>query len=132
VLDYLPFAQTDETELPGAGEPRFPDRYAEDRAQQRARPPQEAPSMPAEPVVWHKIHVQIRSPDSERDMDGGAIAQGRFCVLGGELHVDDAAGRRLGTQVLRPGDNAEIAAKKILREKHDKHSEFYAPIRYLN
>jgi hypothetical protein len=44
----------------------------------------------------------------------------------------EAEGRRLGTQVLRPSDNGEIAAKKILREKHDKHSEFYAPIRYLN
>lgn len=85
--------------------------------------------MPAEPVVGIKFMCKfVRRTVSAIC----AIAEGRFCVLGGELHVEDAEGRRLGTQVLRPGDNAEIAAKKILREKHDKHSEFYAPIRCLN
>src|SRR5262249_56247040 len=104
-----------ETGVTGGGKPVFADGYGRGRPRQRARTPQEAPSMPAEPVVWHKIHVQIRSPDSERDMEGGAIAEGRFCVLGGELHVEDAAGRRVGTPKLTPGGKAEVAAQKNFR-----------------
>jgi hypothetical protein len=37
---------------------------------------------------------------------------------------------RLGTQLLRPGDDIEAAARKILRESHGRHSSFYDPIPY--
>jgi F420-0:gamma-glutamyl ligase len=37
---------------------------------------------------------------------------------------------RLFTERLAPGDNAEHVARKLLREKHGKHSSFYDPIKY--
>jgi hypothetical protein len=34
-----------------------------------------------------------------------------------------------GTATLQPGENAEIAVRKLLREKHGKHLSFYHSIR---
>jgi|SRR5215475_2755506 len=36
----------------------------------------------------------------------------------------------LGLETIRPGDDAEAAARRILREKHGKHFSFYDPISY--
>jgi len=45
------------------------------------------------------------------------------------LTVFDSNGCGLGSLALRPGDNVEVAARKILREKKSP-SSFYAPIHY--
>jgi hypothetical protein len=36
----------------------------------------------------------------------------------------------LGSEALKPGDDAEAAARRVLREKHGKHLSFYDPISY--
>ena len=36
----------------------------------------------------------------------------------------------LGSESLNPGDDAEAAARRVLREKHGKHLRVYDPIPY--
>jgi hypothetical protein len=75
------------------------------------------------------VRAQVRRPDPEKN-DPGEIGEGVFTVEGNRLHVEDLQGRELGTQLLRPGDDIEAAARKILRESHGRHSSFYDPIPY--
>jgi hypothetical protein len=48
---------------------------------------------------------------------------------GDQLHVRDHEGRSW-TVALKPGDNAEMLARKLLREKFGKHHAFNQPIHY--
>ena len=66
-------------------------------------------------------------PD-ERDI-AGVIARGYYRHTETLVRVYDEQGDLLGTADLRPGDDAEVAAKKLLREKHSA-GGFYGPISY--
>ena len=79
---------------------------------------------PSEP---RPILVQIRAPD-ERDVPG-VIARGYYRHTDTKVRVYDTEGQSLGTDTLRPGDNVEVAAKKLLREKHSA-GGFYGRINY--
>jgi hypothetical protein len=57
------------------------------------------------------------------------VIEGTYAVCGDQLHVRDHEGRSW-TVVLKPGDNAEILARKLLREKFGKHHAFNQPIHY--
>jgi hypothetical protein len=78
---------------------------------------------------WRHIRAQVRRPDPEKN-DPGEIKEGRCRLEGDLLHVEDLEGRRLSLQPLLPGDDIEAAARKVLREKHNRHGAFYDPIRY--
>jgi hypothetical protein len=77
----------------------------------------------------HSIRCTVRLPDPEKD-DPGQIIEGSYSLSGNVLRVYDETGRLLGTDTLKPGDNAEIPARKLLREKFGKHQAFNQPIHY--
>jgi hypothetical protein len=105
--------------------------------------PEDTLSEPPEPVVRSEsvrsagestsepryVRAQVRRPDPEKD-DPGEIKEGQYRVEGNLLRVQDMQGRSLGTATLRPGDDIEAAARKILREAHGRHGSFYDPIPY--
>jgi hypothetical protein len=45
------------------------------------------------------------------------------------LRVEDQRGREY-TVPIKPGDDVETAARKLLRAKHATHGAFYDPVRY--
>jgi hypothetical protein len=77
------------------------------RSESRRQP---APSEP------RPILVQIRAPD-ERHV-AGVIARGYCRHTDTLVRVYDTEGQLLGSAPLRPGDDVEVAAKKLLRKKH--------------
>ena len=77
----------------------------------------------------YPVWCTIRPPDPDKD-DPGQIIEGAYSVTGNALRVYDDGGRVIGLERLQPGDDAAAAARKILREKHGKHSAFYDPIKY--
>jgi hypothetical protein len=63
--------------------------------------------------------------------DPGEVVEGYYDVKGGILYVWDAKDSRpIGQQPIKPGDNVEFAARKLLREKSGKMNSFYQPIKY--
>jgi hypothetical protein len=58
-----------------------------------------------------------------------AFIEGAYAVCGNQLHVRDHEDRSW-TVALNPGDNAEILARKLLREKFGQHHSFDQPIHY--
>jgi hypothetical protein len=75
---------------------------------------------------FHRIWTQTEQPSDSNP--GGAIAEGQYRIVNGNLEVTDLQGRLLGTQPINPGDDAEAAARAVLRKKRS--SGFYAPIPY--
>ena len=75
----------------------------------------------------HSIRCTVRLPDPDKD-DPGQIIEGSYSLSGNVLRVYDETDRLLGTDTLRPGDDAVHAARKILKEKRGKHLSFYDPI----
>jgi hypothetical protein len=71
----------------------------------------------------------VRRPDPDKG-DPGQIIEASYTVTGSLLHVYDDGERELGTATLQPGDYAEAAAPRVLREKHGKHLSFYNRIKY--
>jgi hypothetical protein len=64
-----------------------------------------------------RIIVQTQAPDPERN-DPGTVEEGSYSVTsGGIVLVEDAEGRLIGSEVLRPGDDAKSVARAILRSK---------------
>jgi hypothetical protein len=59
----------------------------------------------------------------------GLVIEGAYAVCGDQLHVRDHEGKSW-TVALKPGDNPEILARKLLREKFGKHHAFNQPIHY--
>jgi len=60
----------------------------------------------------------------------GTIIEGTWTTTAdGTLRVRDMEGR-LFTDRLDPNDDPEHVARKLLREKHGKHTSFYDPIKY--
>jgi hypothetical protein len=83
------------------------------------------PEPEPEPSEPRPIMVQIRAPD-ERDV-AGVIARGVYRYTDNMVRVWDTEGELLGSAPLRPGDDPQAAAKKLLREKCGG-TGFYAPI----
>jgi hypothetical protein len=82
---------------------------------------------PAEPLVTHRIHVQVAPPT---DNDPGSVIEGSFTVsANGTLRVYGADSNLLGTEHLRPEANAGAAARRVLREKKAP-TQFWGPIPY--
>ena len=100
------------------------DRYkalAETRPVEKLPPPLPRPTAP-EPLadeVRHSIRCTVRLPDPEKG-DPGQIIEGSYSLSDSVLRVYDETGRLLGTDTLRPGDDAGHAARKILKESGAK------------
>jgi hypothetical protein len=100
------------------------------------RPPTPPPSVRAlepppapvgrKPLEWTPIQTQV-GPRDERSC--GIVIEGPYAVRGDQFHVRDHEGRSW-TVALKPGDNPEILARKLLREKFGKHHAFSQPIHY--
>jgi hypothetical protein len=86
-------------------------------------PKQEPSGIEAE---WRRIWTQTEQP-SDRN-PGGVITEGSYRVEDGMVKVEDLQGRLLGTEPINPGDDAEAAARAVLRKK--RASAFYDPIQY--
>jgi hypothetical protein len=71
----------------------------------------------------HPVRVTVRPPTEN---DPGAIVEGQYRIVNGTLEVADLEGKLLGTQPINPGDDAEAAARAVLRKKRG--SAFYDPI----
>jgi hypothetical protein len=91
-----------------------------------SEPQPTAPKQEPSGIEWRRVHVTVERPSETNP--GGAIVEGLYRVEEGMVKVADLQGKLLGTQPLKPGDDAEAAARKILREK--KASAFYDPIQY--
>jgi hypothetical protein len=82
---------------------------------------------PAEPLVEHRIRVQVAPPTEN---DPGAIVEGTYTLTeGGLLRVYDTDQNLLGTEHLGPGADAGAAARRVLREKKGP-DPFWNPIPY--
>jgi hypothetical protein len=89
--------------------------------------PEPEPIRPAGPQY---IQTEVRQPSGDSD-DAGEVLEGFYDVKGGILYVWNAKNNSpLGQQPIKPGDNIEFAARKLLREKSGQHSSFHQPIRY--
>ncbi len=64
-------------------------------------------------------------PPSERSC--GTIVEGTWTVASNQIRVRDMDGR-LYTQPLGPNDDPAVIARRLLKDKYDKHAAFYAPI----
>jgi len=94
------------------------------------KPQQAAPQQLAPKVSeWRRVWATVRRPNPERN-DPGEIREGWYRTEDQLLHVQDDRGNSLRRDRLQPGDNIDAAARKILRETHDHHGAFYAPINY--
>jgi hypothetical protein len=62
-----------------------------------------------------RICVQIEPPSARHV--GGVVEEGTFTIANGQVHVEDARGRALGSAVLFPGADAAMIARRILRAK---------------
>jgi hypothetical protein len=81
--------------------------------------PDEPEELPTEISPARAIQTTVRSP--KNDLDPGEIALGFYRILstGGArtVRVEDEHGRILASERLRPGEDAEVIAKRILRQK---------------
>jgi hypothetical protein len=89
-----------------------------------ASKPMPEPAVEREPLEWKPIRTQVSPPD-ERSC--GIDIEGAYAVCGDQLHVRDHEDRSW-TVALKPGDNAEVLAQKLLREKFGRHHAFNQPI----
>lgn len=85
------------------------------------------PDPESEPSERRYICVQIEQPTENNP--GGTIVEGYERHTDRRVRVYDTDGNLLGSAPLRPGDDVEVAAKKLLREKHNGGS-FYRRINY--
>jgi hypothetical protein len=93
----------------------------------------------AKPMEAAAAASELVSPESEPrrvrteveppfESSCGMIVEGTYVIADGETRVRDMEGR-LFTERLGPDDPA-VVARRLLRAKYGKHSDFYAPIRY--
>jgi len=91
----------------------------------RKSPPPHQPS--PEPVESQRHYLRVTiAPRSEADC--GIIIEGTFDISGGSVHVYDMRGALLGTEPVRPGDDVEAVARRLLHK--GAAPSFYAPLRY--
>jgi hypothetical protein len=69
----------------------------------------------SEPVQPHRVRTQLERPSERNPV--GTIAEGWYRVSGGVVYVEDLQGRPLGSHTLRPGEDAEAIARRILNQK---------------
>jgi hypothetical protein len=86
-----------------------------------------APVPETEPSERRYICVQTEQPTENNP--GGTIAEGYEMHTDRRVRVYDVRGQLLGGADLKPGDDVEAAAKRLLRDKHNA-SGFYRPINY--
>jgi hypothetical protein len=89
--------------------------------------PQPSPELPVE-GPRHSIRCTVRPPNPETN-DPGQLIEGAYSLSETTLRVYDNEARLLTTDRLQPGDDAAHAARRILKERHGKHSAFHDPIR---
>jgi hypothetical protein len=109
-------------------EPEYPSasRYA---ATTIPSTPTTAPK-PSEPADWTRITVTLSPPD---ERSTGVVAEGKFAILNGEVHVHALWGKPLGSISFAPGDDTKAIARRLLRDKTAKKwAGFYAPIRRVH
>jgi hypothetical protein len=70
-----------------------------------------------------------QSPLPETSAIQAFVAEGRFAIDDKTLYVKDQQGK-VFSQDIKPGDNAEHAARRLLKEKQGQHGEFYGTVRY--
>ena len=63
---------------------------------------------------WHPLVVQVQAPSETNP--GGSVREYRYQVAFGTVRVAERDGRVIGSASLAPGDDAKIAARKIIRE----------------
>jgi hypothetical protein len=90
-----------------------------------AVPPPLAEPAPA-PVEGPRVYVYVIIGNGDGAADPGQISEGHYTITGDVVRVEDMEGRSLGTQALRPGENAATVAKQILRKGAP--NEFWRPL----
>src|SRR5215472_10982255 len=125
---------SDEQVAAALAQPRTNDkmlRFVRSEPAEPPRAPLPRPTIPEFPIeeVRRSICCTVRLPKPEKG-DPGQIIEGSYSLSGNVLRVYDDTDRLLGTDTLRPGDDATHAARKILKEKHGKHLAFYDRINY--
>jgi hypothetical protein len=104
--------------------PQYPDRYATTTT--APQPVAHEPKAPEPPPMWKRITTQISPPD---ERSTGVVAEGKFAIIDGQVHVHDPWGNPLGSIAVKPTDDPAPIARKLLRDKTaQKWSAFYAPI----
>jgi hypothetical protein len=88
----------------------------------RPAPPPPAPA----PVEGPHTYVYVIIANGNGAADPGTIQEGYYTIAGNVVRVRDAEERLLGTQALRPGENAVTVAKQILRKGAP--NEFWRPL----
>ena len=80
------------------------------------QPKSPAPRSVAQPDVTEaKRIIATIPPRDERDL--GIVFEGSYKIQFGQVHVYSADGKSLGALPIRPDDNAELVARRLLREK---------------
>jgi len=77
-------------------------------------------------IARRRIWKTVKRPSAANP--GGVIVEGIYRVVGGTVQLLDLRGQLVGTEFVKPGEDPEPAARKILRGK--KVSAFYSPIAY--
>jgi hypothetical protein len=80
-----------------------------------------------QPVIETYIAVQIGQCQED---DAGAISEGWFSVDNGQVIVTNANGKLVGSHTLLKGEDARVAAKKLLREKSPEAESFNRVLHY--
>jgi hypothetical protein len=86
-------------------------------------PPREAAPAPVESAP---VYTYVIIGHGDGGANPGQIRDGHYTVAGNIIRVRNAEGQLLGTQALRPGENAATVAKQILRGGAP--SDFYRPL----
>jgi hypothetical protein len=59
----------------------------------------------------------------------GAILEGHYEIDNGKVRVT-VAGRPVGSEEVKPNEDPEVIARRILRRAKSRSGDFYGPIRY--
>lgn len=95
--------------------------------QPKSPPPQSAARNDALENPARRIWAQVEAPSLQNPV--GTITEALYKVEDGMVRVADLEGRLLGSAEIKPGENAEVIARKILREK-TAGGDFYRPVTY--
>jgi len=104
------------------------DDYKAHRVEAPGYKPPPLPKPPSEPagLQHHPVRVTI-SPTSEKDC--GIVIEAQFTVSDGTVRVYQG-NQLLGSSPYKPGDDVEVLARKLLREKSIGGSGFNGPLNY--